>query len=72
MTHGKIDWIKLKKVTKETLLDMIKGLLFLAALVLPIVAVWTTQNLLWLSIYIVVAFVFRILERYNNDDDDHN
>lgn len=71
MTHGKIDWIKLKKVTKEALLDMIKGLLFLAALVLPIVAVWTTQNLLWLSIYIVVAFIFRVLERYN-DNDDHN
>ena len=71
MTHGKIDWIKLKKVTKETLLDMIKGLLFLAVLVLPIVAVWTTQNLLWLSIYIVVALIFRILERYN-DNDDHN
>ena len=71
MTHGKIDWIKLKQVAKETLLDMIKGLLFLAALVLPIVAVWTTQNLLWLSIYIVVAFIFRVLERYN-DNDDHN
>lgn len=71
MTHGKIDWIKLKKVAKETLLDMIKGLLFLAALVLPIVVVWTTQNLLWLSIYIVVAFIFRVLERYN-DNDDHN
>ena len=71
MTHGKIDWIKLKKVAKETLLDMIKGLLLLAALVLPIIAVWTTQNLLWLSIYIVVAFIFRVLERYN-DNDDHN
>ena len=71
MTHGKIDWIKLKKITKETLLDMIKGLLFLAALVLPIIAVWTTQNLLWLSVYIVVAFIFRVLERYN-DNDDHN
>ena len=71
MTRGKIDWIKLKKVTKETLLDMVKGLLFLAVLVLPIVVIWTTQNLLWLSIYIVVAFIFRILERYN-DNDDHN
>lgn len=71
MTHGKINWIRLKKVAKETLLDMIKGLLFLAALVLPIIAVWTTKNLLWLSAYIVVAFIFRTLERYN-DDDDYN